>query len=61
MFALIQNDEVIQIEVEPFEVHSSLKWIECDSKVNVGCTFKNNVFSTSENSQIETKDTRLGA
>lgn len=48
--ALIHNGVVKQIEESSntFEVHSDLKWIECDDSVKVNWTYDGSTFATDD-------------
>ena len=45
MKALIFNNEVMQLETEPFEVHSDWKWVDCDDSVQVSWEYDGTNFT----------------
>ena len=53
MKALIQNEIVVQIENESFEVSAPLVWIDCDENVQVGWTYDGATFSAPLGPTIE--------
>ncbi len=46
MKALILNGKVVDLHKTEFEVHSSMSWVDCDDKVDVGWTYDGKTFKT---------------
>ena len=46
MKALILNGRVADLHETGFEVHSSMSWVDCDDKVDVGWTYDGKTFKT---------------
>ena len=46
MKALILNGKVVDLHKTEFEVHSSMSWVACDDKVDVGWTDDGKTFKT---------------
>ena len=46
MKALILNGRVVDTAETEFEVHSSMSWVDCDDKVDVGWTYDGKTFKT---------------
>ena len=46
MKALILNGKVVDLHKTEFEVHSSMSWVDCDDKVDVGWTYDGKKFKT---------------
>ncbi len=44
MKALIFKNRVVQVSQKDFEVHESLKWLDCDDNVTAGYGFVNGEF-----------------
>lgn len=52
MWALILNKKVVDKQEKTFQVHSSMRWVECDNSIEVGYTYENNQFIKPEPPQI---------
>ena len=46
MKALILDNKVVDVVSTEFEVHSSMSWVDCDDKVDVGWTYDGKTFKT---------------
>jgi len=46
MKALILDGKVVDVNEIEFEVHSSMSWVDCDDKVDVGWTYDGKTFKT---------------
>ena len=46
MKAIILNGKVVDLHKTEFEVHSSMSWVDCDDKVDVGWTYDGKTFKT---------------
>ena len=46
MKALILDGKVADLHETGFEVHSSMSWVDCDDKVDVGWTYDGKTFKT---------------
>ena len=46
MKALILDGKVVDLKETEFDVHSSMSWVDCDDKVDVGWTYDGKTFKT---------------
>ena len=46
MKALIFENKVVDIQETEFEVHSELKWVDCDDTVKIGFSYNGSVFTS---------------
>ena len=48
MKALIFNNEVVDIQENEFEVHSSMTWVNCDNTVEIGFSYDGTNFTSNK-------------
>ena len=48
MKALIFNNEVVDIQENEFEVHSSMTWVDCDNTVEIGFSYDGTNFTSNK-------------
>ena len=46
MKALILDGKVVDLKETEFDVHSSMSWVDCDDKVDIGWTYDGKTFKT---------------
>jgi len=48
MKALIFNNEVVDVQENEFEVHSSMTWVDCDNTVEIGFSYDGTNFTSNK-------------
>ena len=59
MKALTHNGKVVDVKEQPFEVHSSMKWVDCPNDIKIGFLYDGNIFKSNEQTPEEIFEIRM--
>ena len=48
MKALIYDDKVVDVKEQSYEVHSTMKWIDCPNDIRIGFFYDGKTFKSDE-------------
>ena len=59
MKALTHDGKVVDIKEQPFEVHSSMKWVDCPDDIKIGFFYDGKTFKSNEQTPEEIFEIRM--